>query len=153
MLDVHWDGMFPVKLQGITNQLGATVYREALPPELSGFIIKNTDEPARIVLNSNEPDFRQRFTWAHELGHLVERMAVANDQDFSFVDARSMKYDLHEFFADEFAGALLIPYRELQLRREEGWTIPRLAEHFGVSIPAVQKRLDRLAKRSEALTA
>lgn len=152
LLETAWDGTFPVKLGGITRALDAEVLMEPLNPELSGFIVKKSGEDtAHIVLNSSEPTERQRFTWAHELGHLIERSSVANDDDYSFVDTRSStRYDLHEFFADEFAGALLMPAREVK-RLQEGWMSEAgIASYFGVSIPALRKRLARLRKQPDA---
>ncbi|WP_423242817.1 ImmA/IrrE family metallo-endopeptidase [Corynebacterium diphtheriae] len=34
-------------------------------------------------MNSNEPEVRQRFTLAHEIGHLVEREHLGKDVEFS----------------------------------------------------------------------
>lgn len=121
---------------------------EFLPmdPHLSGFIIKEEDTDPRIYVNSAESLHRQRFTLAHEIGHLIERQSVAGDQDYSFTDYRSTeRYDLHEFFADEFAGELLMPagpfIRSLQERGEVGASVD-----FNVSVPAVQARIARLIK-------
>ncbi|MEY8577252.1 ImmA/IrrE family metallo-endopeptidase [Corynebacteriaceae bacterium 6-324] len=130
----------------IAGIFGATVHIRPLKPEYSGVIIKEQNSPADIYINASEPVTRQRFTLAHEIGHLVERTDVANDEDFSFVDTRAEdKYDLHEFFADEFAGALLMPERaliqEVQAQGEYG-----AAEHFGVSISAVRRRLNRVTQ-------
>lgn len=121
---------------------------EFLPMDesVSGFIIKEKETDPRIYVNSTEPLHRQRFTLAHEIGHLVERQSVAGDQDYSFTDYRSTAgYDLHEFFADEFAGELLMPaepfIRSLQRGGEVGASVD-----FNVSVPAVRKRIDRLIK-------
>lgn len=151
LLEAHWDGTFPVALGSITRSLNGDVTIEQLATGLSGFIVKSeNDDVAHIVLNRDEVAERQRFTWAHELGHLVERRSVAGDEDFSFVDTRAPStYDLHEFFADEFAGALLMPRAELKRVQEQGWSLLRMADHFGVSVPALRKRLARLAKQPD----
>lgn len=130
----------------IAGIFGVTVHIRPLKPEYSGVIIKEENAPADIYINASEPKSRQRFTLAHEIGHLVERTDVANDDDFSFVDTRAEdKYDLHEFFADEFAGALLMPETAL-LREVAAQGEYRAAEHFGVSISAVRRRLDRIQR-------
>lgn len=151
LLRSGWDGTFPVKLGGITRTLDAEVLMEHLSPELSGFIVKKTgDDTAHIVLNASESAERQRFTWAHELGHLIERASVAGDDDYSFVDTRSStRYDLHEFFADEFAGSLLMPAREIKRLEEIGMSAAGMATHFGVSLTAMRKRLARLVKQPD----
>lgn len=55
-------------------------------------------------------------------------------------------YDLHEFFADEFACALLMPVHDILARRAEGMTPTQLAARYDVPIAAVKKWLDRLDK-------
>lgn len=130
----------------IAGIFGATVHIRPLKPEYSGVIIKEENAPADIYINASEPETRQRFTLAHEIGHLVERTDVAKDEDFSFVDTRAEdKYDLHEFFADEFAGALLMPEKAL-VREVSGRGEYHAAEHFGVSVSAVRRRLDRIQR-------
>lgn len=145
LLDAHWDGEFPVKLGPITAALGADKYEVSLWGGVSGLVSKKPSENPQIVLNSDEPAVRRRFTWAHELGHIVERGLVAYDEDYSFTDARGDKYNLHEFFADELAGALLMPESEVRRLEERGASLADQARHFGVSIPAVRQRHKRLA--------
>lgn len=129
----------------IAQHLGATVYTAPLDPAISGFIIKDAHSDARIYINENESRVRQRFTLAHELGHLVERLRIARDNDYSFVDHRRPgQYDLHEFFADEFAGALLMPSQELNRMSNDGLSVYEMAKRLGVSVSAVTKRLERL---------
>lgn len=151
LLNAAWDGEFPVKLSGITRRLNASLTIEPLSSGLSGFIVKKEgDDVARIVLNASDVAERQRFTWAHELGHLVERSSVADDHDFSFVDTRApSRYDLHEFFADEFAGALLMPAGHIAMLQNDKRSEMFMADYFGVSLPALRKRLTRLAKQPD----
>lgn len=138
-------------LVDIADQWNASVRLVPLEEGLSGFIIKESGTDPRIYINSFDSLERQRFTLAHEIGHLVEREAVAGDRDYSFVDHRSTeRYDLHEFFADEFAGALLMPTREfLDSYRKYGAF--KTAVDFGVSVPAVKRRLARLKKNPPEL--
>lgn len=133
----------------IASRLDATVTVTPLKAGLSGFVIKDAYSPPRIYINSDEPLLRQRFTLAHEIGHLVDRSVVAQDPDYSFVDERGGKYDLHEFFADEFAGALLMPQVEIDRKIEDNKSIYAMADEFGVSTRALQKRLQRLAENPE----
>lgn len=132
----------------IAETWGASVSVDAMEPGLSGFIIKNAGDPAaRIYVNGNDSAERQRFTLAHEIGHLVERDSLAKDNEYSFMDYRNAKneYNLHEFFADEFAGELLMPAGPfIRTVRDHGEFTA--AKRFGVSVPAVQKRLRRLQK-------
>ena len=109
-------------------------------------IIKEKGSEPRSYADADEPDVRRRFTFAHELGHYVERTTLANDNDFAFKDGRSKKYDLHEFYADEFAGALLMPEDDFLKMQQEGKSLVDMAAKFGVSLSAVRKRRERLEK-------
>ena len=85
---------------------------------------------------------RDRFTVAHEVGHLL----LHNDVSL----ARSMKkpselkpYENSEWQANTFAGALLIPTPTAQRLRNE-WEV---AEACGVSFDAARVRLAALRQR------
>lgn len=140
------DGTRPVDLEAIADRLGIDVAYRDLKPGMSGFIFKDADERASIYIDRNDVPGRQRFTLAHELGHYVERRVEARDDSFSFTDTRATKYDLHEFYADEFAGALLMPEDELRELQRAGYGLSAIAKHFGVTTAAVAKRLERLRK-------
>lgn len=136
-------------------------YTTSLPENTSGIIVRTSpNSPARIYINSNEPIQRQRFTLAHEIGHYIERQTLARDGNYSFHDRReSDNYDLHEFYADQFAGALLMPrdcIRKLcpDLTNETSESDLRdfahiVSEEFNVSFSAALKRLERLQKQQE----
>jgi Zn-dependent peptidase ImmA (M78 family) len=108
-------------------------------------MIEASGEDVVIYVDFGENSARQRFTIAHELGHFVER-SNQGQRDFAFIDERGTKYDLHEFYADEFAGDLLMPADEISNLRIRGFSNVEMAAHFGVSIPALNKRLDRLQR-------
>lgn len=133
-------------LKDIARTWGARVHLDDLDDNISGFIIKEKGYLPEIYINASDPPERQRFTLAHEIGHLVDRESLANDPDYSFMDYRDTDgYDLHEFFADEFAGELLMPAVPfVRSYRDEGAF--STARRFGVSVPAVKKRIARLAK-------
>jgi len=130
----------------ICSSLGIEVAEVRLPAGVSGLIVKERGEDARIFVDADNVEGRRRFTCAHELGHFVDRVNVAGDDDFSFRDERSTRYDLHEFFADEFAGELLMPGREFVSRYKESPSVTALAAQFGVTAKAVEKRIVRLRK-------
>lgn len=138
-----WTLGAPVDPKRIADNLGITVRYLPLEQNVSG-MLRVEDDFAEIYVNSNDVPTRQRFTIAHELGHYIERTSQGKT-DFNFIDYRSGDvYDLHEFYADEFAGALLMPATELQARRESETPLPLIARHFGVSVAALQKRIERL---------
>lgn len=146
VLDNYWDGEYPVKVSAISRKMGVTPFKATLPFGVSGMIIKEQGQDARAYAEASESEERRRFTLAHELGHYVERVTVADDNDFAFKDKRSGEYDLHEFYADEFAGALLMPEQPFMSMIREGRSLIEVAARFGVSLAAVRKRRERLEK-------
>lgn len=148
MVEEQHDGEF--SLEAAAAMLNIDVaYRNDLPAGTSGMIIKlKSEDRARAYINTNDSYQRQRFTLAHELGHYIERMVEAKDDEFSFSDSRSSShYDLHEFYADQFAGGLLMPERKVREVTPSLEDALSVSLHFDVSIPAARKRLERLQKQ------
>jgi len=131
-------------LKAIASGLGASVHVQSLEPGVSGFIIKYVGSNPRIYISSDEGPVRQVFTLAHELGHLVERRDLAKDEEYSFIDYRQQgEINLREFYANEYAGELLMPAIPfLQSYREHG--VKDTALRFNVSESAAQERYRRL---------
>jgi Zn-dependent peptidase ImmA (M78 family) len=144
----------PVPVEEIATALGADVQIEPLEGGLSGVLYR---EGGRTVLGVNgwHAEVRQRFTIAHELGHLQLH------QDALFVDGllhrdstSSRAVNTHEIEANAFAAELLMPrhilFEELRQRLpESGATDPNkltrhLAEKFEVSEQAMEFRLANL---------
>ncbi|WP_270307128.1 ImmA/IrrE family metallo-endopeptidase [Bifidobacterium adolescentis] len=150
VLDKYWDGKYPVKIAAISEAMGVTPHFAQLPDKISGLIVKSPgQESADSYADVSESVVRRRFTLSHELGHYVERVTLGRDEDFSFVERREPgKYDLHEFYADEFAGSLLMPSNDFKQKVESDGIISA-AQYFGVSLAAAQKRLERLEKHRD----
>lgn len=53
-------------------------------------------------------------------------------------------YDIHEFFADEFACALLMPAEDILKCRKHGMTPVELSNRYDVPVGAVIAWLERL---------
>jgi Zn-dependent peptidase ImmA (M78 family) len=147
LLAEHWDGEYPVDPVDLARSLGIDVKSAQFKdPSTSGAIIASNQNDVSIYFAEEDPFPRQIFTVAHELGHFHERQA-AKDDEFSFVEKRHpSRYDLHEFYADEFAGNLLMPSEPFCALWDSGARVAELAEYFGVSAPAVRKRVERLRK-------
>jgi len=134
----------------LAAMLGMKVSVERLKPQYSGFISQESGGRPEVLIQQTESYVRQRFTLAHEIGHYIERATLADDDDFSFSDLRSAeRYDLHEFYADEFAGELLMPLEPFVSEWETNPAYEHLAARFGVSEPAVAKRISRLRKTGD----
>lgn len=131
----------------LCDELGINVCELPLG-SVSGLILKKREEEPTIYINKKDSSARRRFTLAHELGHFFERNSAADDE-YSFRDQEVMKeargdgYGLMEFYADEFAGELLMPEEQFTKIWDEGGPI-LAANHFGVSVSAAKKRKYRL---------
>lgn len=87
-----------------------------------------------IALNSREPVVRQRFSLAHELGHILEA-------PFD----RYAQGEHEERIADHFAACLLMPRTWVKhLWGERMQDQAQLAQHFQVSQVAMARRLTEL---------
>lgn len=95
-----------------------------------------------VVVNGSEPRVRQRFSLAHELKHIIDhRFSGPIFSSFPERDRRR----LAEQICDYFAGCLLMPRPWLKTTYAGGLQhLPSLAEHFDVSIAAVQVRLSQI---------
>lgn len=157
MLSTHWDGTLPVDPVAIAEKLGIKVsFVEFEDPELSGAITASGGA-AEILISEKDRFERQLFTCAHEIGHYVERKD-AEDGDYTFKEsereleaARGRGWSMHELYADEFAGNLLMPQQRVKEFYEDGVSVSDMADIFSVSRSAIHTRLDKL-KRDGILT-
>jgi len=143
-------------VEALARDNGAEIVRERLGEDVSGLLIR---EEGRVIIGVNEshPASRQRFTIAHEIGHLLlhaGRPLVVDPVRINLRDSRSsLATDLEEIEANSFAAELLMPralilrtFREMadaesrsleQIKRD-------LAFGFGVSEQAMEYRLANL---------
>ncbi len=90
--------------------------------------------PVLFFVNMNAPADRIRHTLCHELGHMVLHTTTLMDDD-------EMEKE-----ADHFAGAFLLPSKELkrQLIKFDLRQIANLKRHWKVSMSSIAMRADRL---------
>lgn len=143
-----WMHVFPVDVAEIAQSMGLLIEYTYLRDGVSGMLRSRPPDIPVIYVDATENEARQRFTIAHELGHYVERTNQGQN-DFAFIDERGSKYDLHEFYADEFAGNLLMPESEIAKQRGLGRSNLQMAAYFGVSPAAMNTRLNRLTRRGK----
>jgi len=111
----------PVPVEKIARQ-HATIVREPMPEDVSGMLVPLSvrGEPKwAIVVNANDAPVRQRFTMAHELGHLlIHRYSTAHADgryQVRFRNERSASGSVREEIeANQFAAELLMPEREIR---------------------------------------
>jgi Zn-dependent peptidase ImmA (M78 family) len=106
----------PVDIEAIATGQGIEILRHRFDGPESGFALRDGSQ-RYIGLNTQTSRRRQRFTAAHELGHLIlhEGKELIVDQAVLRVDLRnhvsSMGTDAEEVEANTFAAALLMPER------------------------------------------
>jgi len=151
----------PIDVETIAEKMGADIQFSDLEDDLSGFlVIKNKKKT--IVVNENHHPRRQRFTIAHEIGHLS--LHIKSNEDSLFMEKKkvynrnlksSTGIDSKEIEANRFAASLLLPEKmvkeyikeETEYFEESGDDdnlIVSLSRKFNVSQTAVTHRLSSL---------
>ncbi len=142
----------PIPVEEIAKSHGAEIVHKNFNNEISGLLLRK-QEGAIIAVANEQPLMRQRFTIAHELGHLLLHQGeeVHVDKDFR-VNLRSEKSstaeDIEEIEANAFAAELLMPsvllrpdVEKLTLDIENAEQIEMLANRYQVSTQAMTFRL------------
>jgi hypothetical protein len=101
----------PVPVEEIARELGVRVYFEHFDQDISGILYRDGANSV-IGVQATHPKTRQRFTIAHEIGHLrLHKGPMFLDHSVR-VDRRdekaSLGIDLDEIEANSFAAALLM---------------------------------------------
>ena len=142
----------PVPVDRLAEALGAQVRYLPCEAELSGMLFRD-GENVIIGVNSRHHVHRQRFTIAHECGHLLLHKGkdVYIDRSFRInlrADLSSEAVDPDEIEANRFAAELLMPHRmlledlvgrQVDIENEDG--IKELASRYRVSAQAMTHRL------------
>lgn len=115
---------------------------------ISGFT-KVEEDGAYIFVNSAEPPARQRFTVAHELGHIYgEDIKLDEIGELNIV----YRSDLESFYdapikvkneqrANAFASEILMPEHQVLKYLQAGMNVEEMAVIFGVSPQAMKIRI------------
>lgn len=150
MLALYWDRRIPVDVKAIAEKMGAKVKADGNlafdQPDLSGCV---SYEDGRYVIRYNPIDIpvRQRFTIAHELGHI----ALHDFADGKRFRDSSKTYSLTNFDSEEaeanrFAAELLMPAEAIKqvIDAMPAPDTKSLAKKFEVSEVAMRYRLKNL---------
>ena len=134
----------------IEEHTGAFVVIDDLPPNVDGVSLRDPETGYAVVAASTAlPWERQRFTLAHELGHLVAGEMMVEE-------VSSQAGNHRETAAHEFARNLLIPTGDLEpTKADEGWTAmdaARVAWRYRVSPQVVGIQLERAGIGNRRLT-
>ncbi len=111
----------PVPVEEIALACGAVVRRERFRRELSGMVVRGAaDEPGTAVIgvNSSHHPRRQRFTIAHEIGHLRlhtgRKVTVDSGLRVDYRTDAGNPSIQEERDANAFAASLLMPAADVQ---------------------------------------
>ena len=154
----------PVPVEKLAEACGATIKRQPAEDSLSGFLLRDRAGTLAVIgVNSTHHANRQRFTVAHELGHLLlhppEAVHVDREEQAFDLKLRSRESsdgtDPEEIESNMFAAELLMPtsfiqndfhkYRGLDLmdpKTEQ--VLEELASRYEVSTQALTYRVVKL---------
>jgi Zn-dependent peptidase ImmA (M78 family) len=151
-------------LDGFSSKLGIAVSKVSIPDSrLDGIATNGPEHGPAIILNlntrrqgagSDDLDRSLRFTWAHELGHLL----LDQDDWPALIDAARQRVSRNvETRANAFAASLLLPEGEAYRMWEQagsplGWdaleaSLNRMTQEFGVPRILASRQLTRKAPR------
>lgn len=147
----------PIDLNALAEKAGIQIKYGNFEAEMSGFAYQKASTKY-IGVNATESDVRQRFTIAHELGHIFMHRQDSINYDPSvelihFRDGLSATgASKKEREANAFAADLLMPEeavrKEIQMMKgidlHDTVAVGRLADKFGVSHAAITVRLASL---------
>ena len=142
----------PVPVENIPRMLGGKLsFLSELDQGMEAMITKRGEE-FEISIKEDVYPLRQRFSIAHELGHLVLHMGYLSNNEL-WRESESYKdivyyrngFSIEEVEANEFAGALLMPEEEFVEVAEDNlyegvYALEPIARHFQVSVDAVKVR-------------
>lgn len=155
----------PVSVEKIAACIGATIRYEPAESRLAGMAYRSPAGVKVIGVNSAERRTRQRFTIAHEIGHLLLHQDDAVHLDEGYLvfghreDVQRVEPDPKETQANIFASELLMPSHFLQrdfadleggFDLESDSAVRAFAQRYEVSIQTMTIRLSRVVQPLKA---
>lgn len=145
----------PVPLEHLVEQMGAELRVASFDAALIGFYVAaSEDKTSLICVNSAQPRNVQRWTLAHEMGHMI---LASHDLHIDWPDpqirgsrSETDSDDHKEILADQLALELLLPRHMLAkdikqpLNPHDDVPLKRLALRYRVSLYALISRLEQV---------
>ncbi|WP_195743578.1 ImmA/IrrE family metallo-endopeptidase [Pseudomonas syringae] len=160
-LQIAWNGALPVNPEIIANSLvvfkkdEATGIDRNIPIRVRALdpLSLNASGQASLVdtpegpvfycdYNKSEIIYRNRFTVAHELGHVL--LGHVNEFNTQERDTTFGNYNPIERAANAFAAELVMPEKKVRELFSGATSVPQMSEAFGVSNAAMSYRLKNL---------
>lgn len=130
----------PVPVEEIARRLSVEVLRRTNPGYAGAVLGESETGNAWIWVDTENSRHRQRFTIAHELGHLILHPLGKHHRDASFGYGQRVRK--MEEQANAFAGSLLMPRISiLPFLTQSSASVARLAQRFDVSVAAMNVRV------------
>ena len=136
------------QLKNLAESIGATVELVVFKPDTVSARVSGEDGSYKIQISESEPLPRQKFSLAHEIGHIILHDV---DKEKEFIEYRKPILDYadssllyKETQANAFAAALLIPKEDAINVWDSVKDIDDFAEMFEVSKAAAYNRLSNL---------
>jgi len=127
----------PILLNPIVKSLSITTAPHDIDDKLSGANAYDPETNENYILyNENHPVHRQRFTVAHEVGHVMFDHTNYQNEDVDFHSKKD-----NEIEANQFAAELLMPLASLKKDIIKHNTAKKLAVIYWVSEEAMMWRL------------
>lgn len=160
-LQLAWDGNLPVKPDVIAQ--GLVIFRKDettgdsknIPIKVRALNSQTLNASGQASLentengyvffcdyNSEEISYRNRFTIAHELGHVL--LGHVNEGNPRELDTTFVNYNPVERAANIFAAELVMPEMKVKELFRGASSVQQLSEIFGVSNAAMSYRLQNL---------
>lgn len=151
LLDGAYEGP-QVDFDLICQRLNVTLFMAKFKDSDVNGMVKRADGGFEVYIRKEHPKNRQRFTLAHEIGHIVSYQAHSFSFDKlscpdGYIERRTqLRKDPAEVEANEIAGNILMPeeFLESLISKLKNPNLRNLAEEFGVSVAAMSVRLNKL---------
>jgi Zn-dependent peptidase ImmA (M78 family) len=136
---LNTDYNHPVDIFSVIQELRVWLSSRPLGAGLFGFYLREGDASG-IVVNSSHPEYLQRYTAAHELGHhILGHRSHLDDRDDIIGDSPADRHDEHA--AQMFAGNFLMPIQAVN-RVQRRLEIPRDRDPSPGQVYALSRELD-----------
>ncbi|VAW45852.1 hypothetical protein MNBD_GAMMA03-26 [hydrothermal vent metagenome] len=146
--EMGWKQYADINPSHVAKELGFDVkVAEFKDPNISGIVIHKTEPHEKVIyLNQEDSPVRQRFTLAHEIGHIILHHKLEEGEDFQQVDYRknNIDFDPKEYQANSFAAAFLMPKELVKKAWNELKSVDDFSAVFKVSKQAAAIRLNDL---------
>ncbi len=133
----------PIDLDFLLKELDIDIEWAFLPQNIDGAALPGKFSRGLIVLNTGRIKTRERFTIAHEIGHILWHYPKVDIEKTLFLDLGDDN-SKNEREANVFATELLMPRKEVIKAFYHTQNISELAEFFQVSKQAMSIRLEEL---------